>query len=88
MYDTQRLNSLYKKEISGIRTYVDGNDQYACKGFKESQYLVSTMLMQGQGTNQSFLFGLAWLGDRNFELRCARDRGIYPDYDFELALTQ
>ena len=152
MYDTQRLNTLYKKEINGIRAYDDGKytsafktlSVTACKGLKESQYLVSIMFMRGQGTNQSVLFGLAWLGvatesgneewqktfdtmyqalnaaqrsmvdekireyvgkydsdvqgvtcakrtavgDRNFELCCAKNQGTYPDYDFELALTQ
>lgn len=70
LYNTQRLNSLYKKESNGIRAYDDGDfesafktlSDTACKGLKESQYLVSIMFMQGQGTNKSFLFGLAWLG--------------------------
>lgn len=149
LYDTQRLNTLYKKEINGIRAYDDGAfksafktlSDTACKGLKESQYLVSIMFMQGQGTNKSILLGLAWLGDagdeawqktfdtldnalnvaqrsmvdekiqeyvgkfgsdtqgvtrakrtavgnRNFELRGAKSQGTYPDYEFELALTQ
>lgn len=152
LYDTQRLNTLYKKELNGIRAYADGEyetafrflSDTACKGLKESQYLVSIMLMQGQGTNKSILFGLAWLGvatesgnkewqatfdtlyqslsaaqrsmvdekiaeyvskyggdtqgvtcarrtavgSRSIELRCAKDQGTYPDYDFEPALTQ
>jgi TPR repeat protein len=70
LYDNQRLNTLYKKEISGIRAYDDGEydtafkylSDTASKGLKESQYLVSIMFMQGQGTNKSILFGLAWLG--------------------------
>ena len=70
LYDTQRLNTLYKKEINGIRAYDDGEydtafkhlSDTASKGLKESQYLVSIMFMQGQGTNKSILFGLAWLG--------------------------
>ena len=70
LYDTQRLNTLYKKEISGIRAYDKGEyetafeylSDTAAKGLKESQYLLSIMFMRGQGTNKSFLFGLAWLG--------------------------
>ena len=70
LYDNQRLNTLYKKEINGIRAYDDGEydtafkylSDTASKGLKESQYLVSIMFMQGQGTNKSILFGLAWLG--------------------------
>ena len=70
LYDEQRLNTLYKKEINGIRAYDDGEydtafkylSDTASKGLKESQYLVSIMFMQGQGTNKSVLFGLAWLG--------------------------
>jgi len=152
LYDTQRLNTLYKKEISGIRAYGDGDfktafkylSDTASKGLKESQYLVSIMFMQGHGTNKSILFGLAWLGvavesgneewqktfdtmyqalntaqrsmvdekmkqyvekygsdrqgvtcsirtavgDRSFELRCAKSQGTYPKHDIELALTQ
>ncbi len=152
LYDTQRLHSLYKKEITGIRAYVDGDfesafktlSDTACKGLKESQYLVAIMFMQGQGTNKSILFGFAWLGvatesgdeewqktfdtlysalntaqrsmvdekiqeyvgkfgsdtqgvscakrtavgDRKVKLRCAKSQGTYPDYEFELALTQ
>ncbi|RLA29567.1 MAG: sel1 repeat family protein [Gammaproteobacteria bacterium] len=152
LYDTQRLNTLYKMEINGIRAYDDGDyktafkylSDTASKGLKESQYLLSIMFMQGQGTNKSILFGLAWLGvacesgneewqktfdtmyqalntaqrsmvdekikayaekygsdtqgvtcakrtavgSRNFELRCAKSQGTYPDYDIELALTR
>ncbi len=152
LYDNQRLNTLYKKEINGIRAYDNGEyetafeylSDTAAKGLKESQYLLSIMFMQGQGTNKSILIGLAWLGvaiesgneewqktydtmyqalntaqrsmvdekvqqyvekygsdkqgvtcskrtavgDRNFELRCAKNQGTYPDYDIELALTQ
>ena len=152
LYDAQRLNTLYKKEINGIRAYDDREyetafeylSDTAAKGLKESQYLLSIMFMQGQGTNKSILFGLAWLGvaiesgdeewqktydtmyqalntaqrsmvdekvqqyiekygsdtqgvtcskrtaagSRNFELRCAKSQGTYPDYDIELALTQ
>ena len=70
LYDQQRLNTLYKKEINGIRAYDNGEydtafkylSDTASKGLKESQYLVSIMFMQGQGTNKSILFGLAWLG--------------------------
>lgn len=70
LYDTQRISSLYKKETNGIRAYGDGDynsafnslSDTACKGLKESQYLVSLMFMQGQGANKSILFGLAWLG--------------------------
>ena len=70
LYDNQRLNTLYKKEINGIRAYDNGEyetafeylSDTAAKGLKESQYLLSIMFMQGQGTNKSILFGLAWLG--------------------------
>jgi TPR repeat protein len=152
LYDNQRLNTLYKKEINGIRAYDKGEyetafkylSDTAAKGLKESQYLLSIMFMQGKGTNKSILFGLAWLGvaiesgdeewqksydtmyqalnaaqrsmvdekvqqyvekygsdtqgvtcsnrtaagSRNYELRCAKSQGTYPDYDIELALTQ
>jgi TPR repeat protein len=70
LYDEERLNTLYKKERNGIRAYDDSEyetafkylSDTASKGLKESQYLVSIMFMQGQGTNKSVLFGLAWLG--------------------------
>lgn len=70
LYDLERIGLLYDQERRGIGAYQSGKfekafellSDTATKGFKESQYLIATMIMKGEGVNKSILTGLAWLG--------------------------